>query len=58
MLQYKIVELSDVSDVEIEKTVNERVADGWTWDGMHFAMRDSSKRPSMAFLAFTREAEE
>lgn len=23
-------------------------------DGVHFAMRDSSKRPAMAFLLFTR----
>jgi hypothetical protein len=27
---------------------------GWSFDGMQFAMRDSSKRPSMAFLIFTR----
>ena len=56
MLQYKVVELSEVTDDQIEKAVNEWVAEGWTWDGIHFAMRDSSKRPSMAFLAFTREA--
>jgi hypothetical protein len=58
LLQYKVVEISDVSDEQIERTLNEWVAKGWSWDGMHFAMRDSSKRPSMAFLAFTREVEE
>ncbi len=58
MLQYKILELSDVTDEQIEQAVNEWTAQGWAWDGMHFAMRDSSKRPSMAFLAFTREVEE
>ena len=58
MLQYKIVELSEVTDDQIEKTVNELTVDGWSWDGMHFAMRESSKRPSMAFLAFTREVAE
>ena len=58
MLQYKIVELSDVTDEHIEQAVNEWTVQGWAWDGMHFAMRDSSKRPSMAFLAFTREVEE
>src|SRR5262249_6851435 len=26
----------------------------WRFDGIHFAMRDSSKRPAMAFLLFTR----
>ena len=55
MLHYKVVELSEVSDEQIERAVNEWVAQGWSWDGMYFAMRDSSKRPSMAFLAFTRE---
>ena len=55
MLRYKVVELSSVSDVEIESALNEWSAQGWTFDGMHFAMRESSKRPSMAFLAFTRE---
>ena len=57
MLQYKVVELSEVTDEQVEKALNEWTAKGWTWDGMHFAMRDSSKRPSMAFLAFTRQVE-
>jgi hypothetical protein len=55
-LQYKFVELSVVTDEEIERTVNEWVAKGWSFDGMHFAMREASKRPAMAFLAFTRPA--
>ena len=52
---YKVVELSSVSDVEIEAVLNEWTGQGWTFDTMHFAMRDSSKRPAMAFLTFTRE---
>jgi len=51
---YKVVELSSVTDEEIEATLNEWTAKGWTFDGMQFAMRDSSKRPSMAFITFTR----
>ena len=51
---YKVVELSSVTDEEIETALNEWTAKGWTFDTMHFAMRESSKRPSMAFLAFTR----
>ena len=43
-----------VTDEEIEKTLNEWTAEGWTFDTMQFAMRDSSKRPSMAFVTFTR----
>ena len=53
-LQFKVVELSDVSDLEIEKALNEMTAEGWKFDTMHFAMRESSKRPAMAFLIFTR----
>jgi len=52
---YKVVELSHVTEEEIERTLNEWTADGWKFDGMQFAMRDSSKRPSMAFVTFTRQ---
>ena len=51
---YKVVELSSVSDEQIEAVLNEWTAEGWSFDSMQFAMRDSSKRPSMAFLTFTR----
>jgi len=54
-LRYKVVELATVTDEEIEKTLNEWTADGWNFDTVQFAMRDSSKRPSMAFVTFTRE---
>lgn len=54
---YKVVETSSVSEDELERIINERVADGWIFDGMQFAMRESSKRPAMAFLLFTRSAE-
>ena len=54
-LRYKVVELSMVTDEEIEKALNEWTDQGWTYDGMQFAMRDASKRPSMAFVTFTRD---
>ena len=57
-LRYKVVETSDVTDVEIEKILNEWTEKGWTLDTMQFAMRDSSKRPAMAFITFTRAAQE
>ena len=56
-LRYKVVEIGMVTDDEIEKALNEWTAEGWQFDTMQFAMRDSSKRPSMAFLTFTREDE-
>ena len=57
-LHYKVVETSDVTDLEIEKILNEWTEKGWTLDTMQFAMRDSSKRPAMAFITFTRAAQE
>lgn len=57
-LHYKVVEISMVTDEEIEKALNQWTADGWQFDTMQFAMRDSSKRPSMAFVTFTRKLSE
>ena len=55
MLQYKIVETSVVTDEELERIVNEWVSAGWNFDGFQFAMRESSRRPTMAFAIFTRD---
>ena len=52
--QYKVVETSDVTDAELERILNEWTAEGWRFDTMQFAMRDSSKRPAMAFLTFVK----
>ena len=57
-LVYKVVEISDVSDVSLEEALNSWTKEGWTFDTMQFAMRDSSKRPAMAFLTFTRDEDE
>ena len=54
-LRYKVVETSNVTDEALESILNEWVSQGWTLDNMQFAMRDSSKRPAMAFVTFTRE---
>ncbi len=53
--EYKVVELSTVTDEAIESALNEWVAQGWVYDGIQFAMRDSSPRPCMAFLTFVRQ---
>lgn len=55
MLTYKVVELSTVTEDTIQETLNDLTAKGWHYDGMQFAMRDSSRRPSMAFILFTRK---
>jgi hypothetical protein len=54
-LRYKVVETSDVTDVSLEQILNAWTADGWALDAIHFAMRESSKRPAMAFVTFTRD---
>ncbi|MCC6712244.1 MAG: DUF4177 domain-containing protein [Candidatus Dadabacteria bacterium] len=55
---YKVVELSLVTDEEIEKALNTWTGEGWTFDGIHFVVKDSSKRPTMAFIFFTSCAAE
>jgi hypothetical protein len=54
---YKVVEVSMVTDEALEEVLNEWTEKGWRFDGMQFAMRESSKRPSMAFVLFVREGE-
>ena len=58
MINFKVMELSVVTDDEIEKVLNDMSQKGWFLDGIHFAMRESSKRPSMAFLIFYKVEEE
>jgi len=57
MLEYKVVEVSTVSEDVLEDVLNEWTGAGWNFEGMQFAMRESSRRPSMAFVIFTRESE-
>ncbi len=53
-IEYKVVESSDVSDVSLEKILNEWVSQGWRFESMQFVVRDASRRPAMAFILFTR----
>jgi hypothetical protein len=57
MVEYKVVETSLVTDDSLEHILNEWTAQGWCFEGMQFAMREASKRPAMAFVLFTRQAE-
>ena len=57
-LHYKVVELSTVDEGSLEHAVNLWVRQGWTLETVQFAMRESSRRPSMAFVIFTREVAE
>jgi hypothetical protein len=55
MVEYKVDEISVVTDDSIEDIVNKRTVEGWQFDRIQFVVRDASKRPSMAFVFFTRE---
>ena len=55
---YKVVEVPLVTDEELEKVINRWVGEGWVLDGIHFAMRESSRRPSMAFVIFASSKNE
>jgi hypothetical protein len=49
-----VVETSDVTEEALEKIMNERTRQGGRFESLHFAMREASRRPSMAFLFFVR----
>ena len=51
---YKVVETSEVTDTALEAILNEWTAQDWRVEAIHFAMRESSKRPAMASITFTR----
>ncbi len=51
---FKVVELSTVTDESLEECLNHWSKLGYTLDAIHFAMRESSRRPTMAFVVFVR----
>jgi hypothetical protein len=54
-VRYKVVETSEVTEDVLERILNEWTRQGWNLAGIQFAMRESSKRPAMAFVTFTRD---
>jgi hypothetical protein len=56
-IRYKVVETQIVTDEVLEDLINCWTGKGWYLDGIRFAMSDASRRPSMAFILFTREGE-
>ncbi len=51
---YKVVETSTVTDEEIERILNEWTAKGYEFASIQFVTAVSSKRPTMAFVFFTK----
>ncbi len=54
---FKVVEVTTVTDEELEKQINKWTSEEWVLDSIKFAMRDASKRPAMAFIIFTKPDE-
>lgn len=51
---YKVVECSAVTDENLEEILNEWTGKGWALDEIKLAMREGSRRPSMAYIIFQR----
>ncbi len=51
---YRVVEVSPVGEDTLERALNERAAEGWAVESVHFVMRDGSHRPALAYLFFVR----
>ena len=53
---WRVVELTDVCDGSIEEALNAATGDGWRFESVHFVTQPGNRRPTMAFLFFTRDA--
>jgi hypothetical protein len=55
--EFKVVECMTVTDEILEGVLNTWSRKGWVFDTMSFVPNEGSKRPKMAFVIFTRQAE-
>ena len=53
--EYRVVEVSVVTEDELTRVLNDNVREGWIFDGFQFVMREASRRPAMAFALFRRD---
>ena len=51
---YKVVELTEVTDLHIESALGRWVGEGYRFESIHFVTHPGGRRPTMAFLFFTR----
>ena len=51
---YQVVEVSPVAEDTLERALNQRAAEGWRFQSLHFVQREGSHRPALAYLFFTR----
>ena len=57
-MQYKVGETSQVTEDSLEEILNHWTAEGWRYDGMQFVVKESARRPSMAFILFVKGGED
>ncbi len=56
-MQYRVIETSDVTAESLEEILNRWTAEGWKFDGMQFVVKESARRPSLAFIIFIKNDE-
>lgn len=57
-MEYKVIETSEVTGESLEEILNKWTAQGWRYDGMQFVVKESARRPSMAFILFVKTGSE
>ena len=57
-IRYKVVEVSPVAEETLEKTLNERVAEGWGVESVHFVMREGPCSGGLSGVRFQSGIEE
>jgi len=57
-MKYKVIETSQVTEDSLEEILNRWTAEGWRYDGMQFVVKESARRPSMAFILFVKGDED
>ena len=57
-MEYKVIETSEVTGEILEEILNKWTAQGWRYDGMQFVVKESARRPSMAFILFVKTGDE
>ena len=55
-IRYEVVEVAPVTEETLARSLNDRTAQGWSFQSIHFVMREGSHRPAMAYLFFTASA--
>jgi hypothetical protein len=53
---YRVVEVSPVAPETLERALNDGVAEGWSFESLHFVSRQGSHRPALAYLFLVRRA--